>query len=261
MKKIGLIGAGNIGDFLLRSLNQDLQVPDAKITAVYSRSGHATERLARQYQTQVFTEFDQFLAEDLDLVIEAATVEAVQDIAIPVIEKQIDLLLISVGALADEKLTQTLTELAKSKETSVYLPAGAIGGLDILKAAKSTGGLDAVSITTRKPPQAFSLDPIATEKVLFEGSAKEAIKKFPKNINVAVVLSLAGLGVEQTRVRIIADPKIQQNTHCIEAQGAFGQMQVTVENYPMPRNPKTSYLAALSILATLQNFQQAIRVG
>lgn len=261
MKKIGLIGAGNIGDFLLQSLNQEQRVPDAKITAIYHRSGRETDRLIQQYQAKVFSEFDQFLAEDLDLVIEAATVEAVKEITIPVIEKQIDLLLISVGALADESFYQALTERAKANQTSVYLPAGAIGGLDILKAARSTGELDEVAITTRKPPQAFSLESVKEEKVLFEGFAKEAIKKFPKNINVAVVLSLAGVGVDDTKVRIVADPNIQRNTHCIEAHGAFGQMKVTVENDPMPSNPKTSYLAALSILSTLQNFQNAIQIG
>jgi aspartate dehydrogenase len=102
---------------------------------------------------------------------------------------------------------------------------------------------------------------LGKETVLFEGSAAEAIKKFPRNINVAIVLSLAGLGVENTKVTIIADPNIVKNNHLIEAWGSFGKLKLEIENDPMPNNPKTSYLAALSILATLQNKERIVQIG
>ncbi|UJF27612.1 aspartate dehydrogenase domain-containing protein [Planococcus sp. 107-1] len=97
--------------------------------------------------------------------------------------------------------------------------------------------------------------------MIFEGSAFEAVEKFPKNINVALVLAIAGIGVDKTRVRIIVDPDIERNTHTIEAEGTFGRMKLQVENNPMPSNPKTSLLAALSILSVLQNRGNALRIG
>lgn len=171
------------------------------------------------------------------------------------------MLVVSVGAFADHAFYQELQQLCQQHQVSVYLPSGAIGGLDIVKAAKAVGGLSAVSITTRKPPQALMEQPVTRETVLYEGPAKEAIEQFPKNVNVAILLSLAGLGVDQTKVRVIADPKVQRNTHTIEVEGAFGRSSITIENEPMPNNPKTSYLAALSVISALKEQQEIIRIG
>lgn len=117
-------------------------------------------------------------------------------------------------------------------------------------------------MTTRKPPTALPTGEIVEgEKVLFEGSASDAIKQFPRNINVAIVLSLAGLGPEKTKVKIIADPAVVQNRHLVEAEGSFGNFKLNIENNPMPTNPKTSFLAALSVLSTLQNKGQSLQIG
>src|SRR5690606_19312987 len=102
---------------------------------------------------------------------------------------------------------------------------------------------------------------IEHEKVVFEGPAEEAIERFPKNINVSIILSLVGIGAERTLVKIIADPHVEKNNHFIEARGSFGKLTLHVENDPMPNNPKTSYLAALSILSTLSNHSQNIHIG
>jgi len=261
LKKIGLIGAGNIGTFLLDTVNVKQLIPNAQISAVYYRSGKEKDQLAEQYKVQVFTDFQAFLAQNFDLVIEAATVDAVKKYAAPIVRRKIDLLVVSVGAFADHAFYQELQQLCQQHQVSVYLPSGAIGGLDIVKAAKAVGGLSAVSITTRKPPQALMEQPVTRETVLYEGPAKEAIEQFPKNVNVAILLSLAGLGVDQTKVRVIADPKVQRNTHTIEVEGAFGRSSITIENEPMPNNPKTSYLAALSVISALKEQQEIIRIG
>lgn len=261
LKKIGLIGVGNIGAFILDTINAKQLIPDAKICAVYYRSGKDKEMIARKYGVKVFTNIQDFLKQELDLVIEAATIEAVKKYAAAIVKNKMDFLVVSVGAFADVAFYQELQSLCKQNQTSVYLPSGAIGGLDIVKAAKAVGELSTVSITTRKPPQALMDQPVTKETLLFEGSAKEAINKFPKNVNVAILLSLAGLGAEETRVRVVADPMVKRNTHTIEIAGSFGKSVITVENEPMPNNPKTSYLAALSVIAALKNQQEFIHIG
>lgn len=259
--KIGLIGAGNIGKFILDSLNIRQLIPGTRISAIYYRSGKEKERFIQKYQIDVFTDFQDFIDQDLDLVIEAATIQAVKEYTAQILTRKIDLLLISIGAFADSNFYREVKQLCDTFNTSVYLPSGAIGGLDILKAAKSVGELSSVSITTRKPPQALTDPLLKEETILFEGSAKDAIARFPKNVNVAILLSLAGLGVEETKVSVIADPQVNQNTHTIEAKGSFGKAILTVENEPMPGNPKTSYLAALSVIATLKDLHRAIQIG
>ncbi|WP_134702458.1 aspartate dehydrogenase [Ammoniphilus sp. YIM 78166] len=259
--KIGLIGCGNIGKFLLHSLNNENFLPDGRITAVYSSKKETAALITREYQIDSYTDFEAFLHSDLDLIIEAATIQVVEDYARPILESGKDMLIISVGALADRTLHDDLRELCRMKGTKVYLPSGAIGGLDVLKAAMTIGQLESVSITTRKPPKALSQDTMDAESIIFEGSAREAIQLFPQNINVSIILSLAGLGPERTSVKIIADPKVDKNTHSIEAKGTFGKLTLNVENDPMPNNPKTSYLAALSVLSTLKNRDEMIRVG
>lgn len=260
--KLGLIGCGNIGEFLLQAINMDGLLPGARITSVFSRREAVAARVAEKYNTTSYQDIDTFLHSRVDAVIEAATIEAVQDYGLKVLESGADLIVSSIGAMADPKFIENVQEICRKNNVTVSLPSGAVGGLDILKSAKSMNGLDSVTITTRKPPGALPTgETLAEEKVLFEGSASEAIKKFPRNINVAIVLSLAGLGPDQTSVKIIADPNVSKNTHVIEAGGSFGTLKLEVENNPMPNNPKTSFLAALSVLSTLQNKECLVQVG
>ncbi|WP_018130668.1 aspartate dehydrogenase [Effusibacillus pohliae] len=259
--KIGLIGCGNIGRFLLQTLNMDRVLPDCRIEAVYDARTNRLKHEAETYGVSSFNDFIAFIQSGIDLVIEAANIQVVQEYAPDIVKNGKDLLIVSVGALADVAFYDRLVQLCKTHGSKIYLPSGAIGGLDVVKAAMALGELDSVSITTRKPPQALGKEPIADELVLFEGSAEEAIKMFPQNINVSIILSLAGIGGEKTRVTIIADPKVRRNNHFIEAAGSFGKITVNLENNPMPNNPKTSYLAALSVLATLKNQNEVTRIG
>src|SRR5699024_723205 len=120
--------------------------------------------------------------------------------------------------------------------------------------AKAVGNLESVQVTTRKPPAALGMEnKITEEEETFSGSAAEAIKLFPRNMNIAIAVSLAGLGADETDVKVIADPTIDKNKHTISANGAFGEFTIEIINDAMPSNPKTSYLAALSVLASIQH--------
>ncbi|NQD67098.1 aspartate dehydrogenase [Bacillus haikouensis] len=260
--KLGLIGCGNIGEFLLQAINIDGLLPGGKIVSIYGRREEVASEIAEKYGAQPYHDVDSLLHSNVDLVIEAATIEAAKEHSLKVLEGGKDLLLSSIGVMVDATFEASVREICQKNNVAVFLPSGAIGGLDVLKSAKALNELDSVSITTRKPPSALQANArLKKETVLFEGSAAEAIKQFPRNINVAIVLSLAGLGSEKTKVKIIADPDVVKNSHFIEASGSFGKLKLEVENDPMPSNPKTSYLAALSVLATLQNKDETVQVG
>lgn len=260
--RIGLIGGGNIGRFLLQRINIEGCLPGGKIVGLYTRNEQTAEQLAAEFGTEHHAEVQSLIeASNMDLIIEAATIQVVKDYAAAILASGKDLVLSSVGALADVNFYQDLEKICRSSGTKIHLPSGAIGGLDVLKAAKSIGELESVSIITRKPPQALPGAPVDREQVMFEGSANEAIELFPKNINVSIILSLAGLGPDKTGVKIISDPKVRKNSHSIEANGSFGKLSLQVENDPMPNNPKTSYLAALSVLSALKNKDAVVKLG
>lgn len=260
--KIGLIGTGNLGKYLLEQLNVQKIFPGYTIIAIFDERKHARSSLkehAETYHCNAFFHLDTFLNSSIDLVVECATVKAVYQYAPAILQKK-NMIVASIGALVDSAFYEKLSEITKAKQTKLYLPAGAIGGLDVIRAASITGGLDSVTLLTRKPAKALGAY-TREETVLFEGSAKDAIQRFPQNMNVAITLSLAGLGVEQTKVRIVADPKAEQNIHTIRATGDFGKMEITLQNHPLPTNPKTSYLTGLSILTTLRSLHEHIQIG
>ncbi len=153
----------------------------------------------------------------------------------------------------------------------MFLPSGAIVGLDGVKAA-AAAGLDRVTITSTKPPRALEGAPFVVEHDLdlisikeatqiYEGPAVEAVRLFPKNVNVAAALSLAGVGLQRTRVRVVVDPNASRNIHEIHAEGAFGRLVTRVENVPSPENPKTSWLAALSAFRKLREITETVSLG
>ncbi|NQT06252.1 MAG: DUF108 domain-containing protein, partial [Candidatus Omnitrophica bacterium] len=199
---------------------------------------------------------------------ESASAAAVPEILKKAINAGKDIMVMSVGGLvADEDLIG----LAKKSGSTLYIPSGAICGLDGVKAAAMKGIEEAI-LTTRKPPKglkdapyinkkAIDLDSLKSDKVIFDGTAQEAVREFPKNINVSAVLSLAGIGAKKTRVRIICSPGQKSNIHEIEVKGEFGKLTARTENVPSPNNPKTSFLAALSAIATLKGIVENIKIG
>ncbi|KXA99281.1 aspartate dehydrogenase, partial [candidate division MSBL1 archaeon SCGC-AAA261C02] len=208
---------------------------------------------------------------EIDLVVEAASQEAVSEYAIGILESGKDLMVLSIGAFSDEGLFREVSETARDVGQRVYLPSGAILGLDGLKAVK-IAGIDEVSLTTRKPPETLAATKFVKEKkielsnlkepkVIFEGSAREAVEAFPKSVNVAATLSLVTSGFDQTKVKVVADPSTDRNIHEIRVKGEAGEFTTRACNVSSPDNPKTSYLAALSAIQELRDLTGAVTIG
>lgn len=256
---IGLIGAGAIAHFLLEELNQKQQ-KNLHIKSIFVRDKKKYQLLEADFGVELFTDLEAFLDSEIDLVVEAADINAVKAL-VPTVIKRKDVVLISVGVLADEGLLAEIRYLTDTYKNEMYLSSGAVGGLDLLQNANALGAVTSVSLTTRKPAGSLITEDIDEPKIVFEGKAIDAIQQFPKNMNVSIILSLAGIGLEKTRVCLIADPHIDKNVHHVEVTGDFGEAAFTIKNNPLPENPKTSYLAAMSILGTLNRIGDKLKIG
>jgi len=268
---IGLIGCGAIGSVLARAID-DGQAGDACLVMVFDKNLEKAKALAQKLKSKpkVAKTFKELLnCENVKLVVEAASQGAVRAYAVEVLRAGKDLMIMSAGALVNSKLAGEISRTAKENNRRVYLPSGALAGLDGVKAS-ALGKIERIVLTTRKPLEALEDNAYFKEKfsgrvekptIIYEGSAVEACKLFPANVNVAATLSLAGVGAEKTIVRVIADPTLERNIHEIEVVGEFGKLTVHVENVPSIENPKTSYLAALSAIATLKKITEPMIVG
>ena len=261
MTNIGLLGCGAIGSEIATAACTG-KVGAATLVGIYDQYPEAASSLAKELPVSVpqFTDFGQFLAiPGLEMVVECASPAAIKAHAEAVLSSDKDLLMISSGALTDMDLFQRLANLAQTRGRRLIIPSGALGGIDALRAAR--GHLEEVTLTTTKTPRSlqgalgfkdWESKEITKPEVIFDGSALEAIKLFPANVNVGATLSLAGLGPLKTRVKVVADPQAPGNVHEVYARGDFGVMRFTLENRPHERNPRTSYLAVLSVLETLR---------
>ncbi|EIJ66697.1 aspartate dehydrogenase [Candidatus Nitrosopumilus salaria BD31] len=271
MKRIGLLGCGAIGTQIALAIDSG-KIP-AVLTHVYDNSKDAANILVLKLNTkpEIVENSHLLSSHPVDIVVEAASQDAVKDVGLSVLQNKRDLMIMSVGALLDESIYDILSDACSHFKKTIYLPSGAIAGLDGIKSIKHE--LESVSITTTKHPRSLKgakffetsqidLDKINSSTVIFEGTAKEAVQLFPANINVAALLSLSGIGSEKTTVKIVADPNTDKNTHHIEAAGKFGKMTFTIENIPDANNPKTSRLAILSAIETLRKYcSDDIQIG
>jgi aspartate dehydrogenase len=265
--RVGVVGCGAIGSVIARAVDAG-QVPGAAVTALCDQQQDRAQALAGSLTSPPKVCDVERLIDICDVVVEAASGSALPGIARPALEAGRTVLAMSVGALLG---SPDLLALAERTGGRLLVPSGAVAGLDAVKAAV-VAGVDRVTLTTRKPPAGLAGAPYLTEHavelgditeptVVFEGPAAEAVKGFPANVNVAAALSLAGIGPERTLVRIVADPAATENSHEIEVAGDFGRLTARTENRPSPDNPKTSYLAALSAVATLRAAVGQIRIG
>ncbi|MBO1003654.1 aspartate dehydrogenase [Pseudogracilibacillus auburnensis] len=255
---IGIIGAGAIATYLLNELNENKT--NIQITSLYVRDHEKYKRLEEEYNIRLYTNLEQFLKADIDIVVEAANIEAVKQL-LPEIITQKDAVVISIGALAEEEFLHEIKCALEKNQRHIYLPSGAIGGLDLVQNVSAVGKIKNVLLETRKPANTLVNAPIDEEQIIFEGTARKAIEKFPKNINVSIALALAGVGFDDTKVKIIADPHTENNLHTISVNGEFGQATFSITNKPLPSNPNTSYLAAISIIGTLKRLTSSIKIG
>jgi aspartate dehydrogenase len=266
--KIGIIGCGAIGFEIAKTIDREFK-SQAILVAISDIDKDKTGVLKKGLKTKPEILQIDALIRRSDLVIESACTKIAFDIAKRAVLAKRDVMVMSVGGII--KNYTALFNLARKNNRRVYLPSGAICGLDGVKAA-SIGKIYKAELTTRKPPAGLSgapfiqrnnidLSGITSETVIFEGSALEAIEGFPANINVSCVLSIAGIGPKETKVRIITSPEYKKNTHEILIEGEFGKLVARTENVPSPGNPKTSYLAILSAIATLRQILDTIKIG
>ncbi|MBB5221907.1 aspartate dehydrogenase [Amaricoccus macauensis] len=210
-----------------------------------------------------WTTVDTLIEARPDLVVECATHAAVRETVPPLLAAGIDVVIVSIGALGDPATIAKLEEAARRGGAKATAVSGAIAGLDVLRAG-ALAGLESVTYVGRKPPAAWAGTPaetildlagLAEATTFYEGNAVDAARDYPKNTNVTAAVALAGVGFEKTRVRLVADPGAVGNTHELEARGAFGDFRIVLNNKPLPENPKTSWLAALSVeQAVLRHF-------
>jgi len=259
-----LIGYGGIARDVVAALRE----ADAKVEIVGAlcRPGRAEGARSALAGTAVVESLPDLLARKPVVVAEVAGQQAVAEHGAAVLRRGFDLLVISVGALADAELLARLKTAAHAGHSRILLPAGAIGGLDAI-AAMRLGGLQAVRYRSRKPPAAWrgspaekvaDLDKLAGRTVLYRGSAGEAALLYPQNANVAAAVALAGLGFDKTEVELVADPDAPGNVHEIEAEGVAGSFAIALQGRPSRTNPKTSALAALSVARALINLEATI---
>lgn len=260
--KFGIVGCGNIGADLCIAVQKG-EIP-AEVVALTDIDANQAKVLLRSFQLDAkVCELDEN-AGRVDYLVECAVAGAVKGVLEAAIRHQTNCLILSVGGLLENV---ELCEEARKSGVQIQIPSGALCGLDGIRAAMQ-GGLHSVTLTTRKPPAGLEGAPYLIEKgidlagldqplVVFEGTAREAVRAFPKNVNVAASLSLKGIGPDETRVRVIADPEATMNIHEVVAEGAFGRLKTVTENMPSPRNAKSSYLASLSAVAELRAAAEA----
>ncbi len=250
MKRVGVIGCGAIGGALARAVGRG-EVPGARISLLFDVERERGQRLAATLRPRprVVAAFAAFRRAPLDVAVEAASQAAAAEYTAPLLASGCDVLVMSAGVLLRPGWLREAEAAARRSGARLVVPSGAVAGLDGLRAVR--GDIETVTLTTRKPPASLGVR-VPRRTVLYEGPARAAVRRFPRNVNVAATLSAATLGGERTRVRLVAEPGLRRNVHEIEARGKFGAMRFVLENLPSPENPATSRLAVLSAVEALR---------
>lgn len=264
-----MVGFGAIGRSLATIIRQEL--PHVSLVGIATRTSPGDRDRSIVPAGTHFVASPAALAElGADVVIECAGHAALASYVPVLLRAGHEVLVASVGALADRALEATIKQAASEGCARVLLSTGAIGAVDLLCAAR-VGGLREVRYTGRKPPRAWlgtraealaqGAEHSGRPVDVFEGTAREAALRFPQNANVAATVALAGMGFEETRVRLLADPDLQVNEHEIQAQGNFGRFDLVVRGNPQVNQPRTSTLVAMSLARCLMHRQLAMTFG
>ena len=265
--KVGIIGCGTIGRAIAEACQKEL-IGNIDLVAVSDIDKEKAFALTKTIKTKVPVIGMSELIKRSGLVVEAASASISAKVLSSCISAKRDCLVMSVGGLVGK---EKLLARAAALGVRVYIPSGAIAGIDGLKSAMEAQ-VTSVTLTTRKPPKGLvgapylkenriDLSKVDGETVVFEGSAEDAVKGFPQNVNVSAVLGLAGIGAKRTRVRIVTSPEYVGNVHEIEIVGSSGRITTRTENMPSVTNPKTSALAIFSAIATLKSAASSVRIG
>ena len=267
-KNISIIGCGAIGSEVALSVDR-MMIGNVIISSFLDIKLENAEILKSKLSNNnpiVFNNFSDYIEsdnlKDVDLVVEAASQSALTSYLNPIILLKKDILVMSVGAFANPDFFSEVIKNVEKNDINLYVPSGAIAGIDAIKSVRNS--ISYVTLTTTKNPDSLkdspffkktnlTLDSIKKRTLIFEGSAIEAVQNFPANVNVAALLGLASIGVEKTKVNVIADPSLRINKHEIKVIGKFGELIVRVKNVPSATNPKTSYLAILSVIELLRS--------
>ncbi len=262
--KLVIIGSGAlgslIGEYLYKRMSNNYE-----ILGILDQNKNIAKELANSLDVKVYNNLDEVIDDCPDYIIESATPGLVKDMGIKILSKGINLIPLSVGAFADEKFYEDVKKVALENNSRVLLPAGAVGGFDVLSAAMLMGDAE-VSIETEKSPESLNgavylkgrnLSQDKNEEV-FRGFAREAIVGFPTNVNVAVATAIATTGVDKTKVSINSIPGQKGNKHKIKLDGESIKISISIEALPSPENPKSSVLAAYSVIALLKKLVSPI---
>ena len=253
--RLGIIGCGAIGTDVAIAADA---MSDIEKIYLFDILPDASKKLCSKLKKASIQPVEDFLSE-VDVVFEAASQQAVTQYGAIVLEAGKDIIIMSIGSLFDDSLRKKLETTARKHHRKIYLPSGAVCGIDGVLAA-SIEKLDSVTLVTTKPPASLGKT-VEERTVVFKGNARDAVKEFPKNINVAACLSLAGVGFDETKVEIVADPVETRINHKILAHGRFGRLRAEVENMPNPNNPQSSYMASLSAIATLRRVMDPLQIA
>ena len=266
--RLTIVGCGSIGSKLAAAADEMAEVKRIYLTDIIP--GKAADLASKLRKAIVVDNVEEELYH-CDLVIESATQEAARSILPKVVARGVDIMIMSVGALVDDDFLRSVREKAAACEARIYIPSGAICGTDGLRSS-SAGELDNVELITTVGPRSLTDVPYVIDKgidvekaaertVIFSGTAGEAVRLFPKNINVAATVSLLGIGFEKTRVTLVLDPETRSNSYELRLSGEFGRMVCHTYNVPSPDNPKTSYLAAMSAISALKRIVRNEWIG
>jgi len=258
--RVGLIGLGAVGQAVVRLIGQQA-ADDVDVVAALVGD---TSRPRAPGSPKVVTTADALLAERPEVVVEAGGHAALRAHGPAVLRAHCDLIMVSIGALADSSLAEEIIAAARIGAAQAKVASGAIGGLDALAAA-AIGGLTRVTHTTRKPASTLlghvEAADLTEAQEIFCGTAREGALKFPESINVAAAVSLAGIGFDRTEVRVLADPTVDRNHHVIVADGTFGTFRFEIQNIPSETNPRTAQLAAMSVVHAVMLRRASLAVG
>ena len=270
--KVAIIGGGTIARLFLEHIRRGDLGDGVEVVAIAGRSAASRGKtLADEFGVRFTSDLDALKSAKPDVVVEAASHDAVRTYVEPLLAAGIAVIVLSGGALHDDALRGRLEASARASRALLYVPSGGIAGLDALKAA-CVAGVESVRITAAKPPRAWKnieyvetleidLDALTEARTLYEGPARAGVPLFPANVNIAAVLSMAGIGFDRTELKVVADPAIDRNTHTIDIRGRTGTITVKLENVPAPDNPKTAWLACYSALAAVKQLADPVRYG